>query len=568
MSGSQATSDTRANARPRWGMVIDLNRCVGCQTCTIACKHANDTPPEVQWRRVLDVEHGTFPDVQRLFLVTGCQHCAEPPCVPVCPTGATRQREDGLVTMNYDVCIGCAYCAVSCPYQARTIVHEARGYYGAGTTTLQEQATAHPERLGVAQKCTFCQGRIDDGLARGLVPGVDPLATPACSAACISQAIRFGDFNDPASEVSRLVRERPSVQLNAEVGTDPQIRYLYTTPAVPGRQARDDDDDGEERLSDPANPLVGALQRFWDWRAALNWMFGGVGTGLAIATGAGLWAGLLDAQRAPALYLASAALVATGLFFVFLKIGRQMRFWRAATRWQSSWMTRELYAAVVFFPAVLACLLAPGPAPFAVASLAAAAFLGCQAKILHRARGIPAWRAALVPWMIAATGLLEGWGALTISQTLMGVAAQQATSAQAAGAAAGGTAALAAAGIVLAALNALLWRGYLGAARAQGIGPLARQVLARFTPGLHAVGHAAPFALAAAAWAWPGAAGPLLALAGAAAIAGGAAWKFTLIVRAGFTQGFELPWVPQRGSGRRAAPARLEPGAAALRSGN
>ncbi|MSP96866.1 MAG: 4Fe-4S dicluster domain-containing protein, partial [Betaproteobacteria bacterium] len=166
----------------RWGMVIDLNRCVGCQTCTIACKQTNDTPPGVQWRRVIDIEQGKFPDVERLFLVTGCQHCAEPPCVPVCPTGATRQRADGLVTMNYDTCIGCGYCAVSCPYDARTIVHEAKGYYSDTTLTRQEQATAHPERIGVAQKCTFCQDRIETGMAQGLVPGVDPEATPACSA--------------------------------------------------------------------------------------------------------------------------------------------------------------------------------------------------------------------------------------------------------------------------------------------------------------------------------------------------------------------------------------------------
>ena len=125
---------------PRWGMVVDINRCVGCQTCTIACKHANDTPPGVQWRRVLDVERGAFPDVERLFLVTGCQHCAEPSCVPVCPTGATRQRADGLVTMDYDTCIGCGYCAVSCPYQARTIVHDAKFYYG-GPTRQEEQTT-------------------------------------------------------------------------------------------------------------------------------------------------------------------------------------------------------------------------------------------------------------------------------------------------------------------------------------------------------------------------------------------------------------------------------------------
>ncbi len=108
----------------RWGMVVDINRCVGCQTCTIACKHTNDTLPGVQWRSVLDVENGTFPDVQREFLVVGCQHCAKPPCVPVCPTGATLQREDGLVTMDYDLCIGCGYFAVACPDQARTIAHD------------------------------------------------------------------------------------------------------------------------------------------------------------------------------------------------------------------------------------------------------------------------------------------------------------------------------------------------------------------------------------------------------------------------------------------------------------
>jgi len=542
----------RSGAPARWGMVIDLNRCVGCQTCTIACKHANDTPPGVQWRRVLDVEQGTFPDVQRLFLVTGCQHCAEPPCVPVCPTGATRQREDGLVTMNYDVCIGCAYCAVSCPYQARTIVHERMGYYGA-RTTLQEDATAHPERIGVAQKCTFCQGRIDDGLARGLVPGVDPDATPACSAACISQAIHFGDFADPHSKVSQLVRDQPSVQLNAEVGTDPQIRYLYTTPAVPGRDTTADAD--EERLADPANPLVGALQTFWDWRAAMNWIFGGTGTGLAVVTGLVSWWGLLEASHAPLLYLLSAVLVATGLFFVFLKIGRQMRFWRAATRWQSSWMTRELYVALVFFPSVLACLLAPGPLPFALASASAAAFLACQAMILYRARGIPAWRVPLMPWMIFATGLLEGTGAFALAAGALDAAASAPMLPGAVGLMMVG----------LAVVNAMLWRGYIGTAREEGTPPLARRVLGALTPWLHGVGHAVPAGLGVLAGFIVAAAPLVLALAGAAAIAGGAAWKFTVIVRAAYTQGFALSRMPQRGSGRRAAPARLGAEAAQAR---
>jgi len=531
---------------PRWGMVIDLNRCVGCQTCTIACKHANDTLPGVQWRRVLDVEQGSFPNVERLFLVTGCQHCAEPPCVPVCPTGATRQREDGLVTMNYDVCIGCAYCAVSCPYNARTIAHEMKGYYGK-QRTKQEKATEHPERIGVAQKCTFCVERVDEGLAKGLKPGVDPHATPACAAACISQAIQFGDFNDPDSNVSQLTRERDYLQLNADVGTDPQIKYLYTTPAVPGRSVSDEDLD-DDRRADPANPLVGPRQTFWDWRAAMNWIFGGIGTGLALTGAAAMGLGALATEAGPSLFFVSAALVAIGLFCVFLKIGRQMRFWRAATRWQSSWMTRELYAALVFFPSVLASLVVPGPVPFAFAAVSAGVFLLCQAKILHRARGIPAWRVGLMPWMLGATALLEGAGALAVVVALLGAAWRSA-----------GWSALAAASLVVfAALNAGLWRAYVGGARANGIPPLSRRVLDAFTPKLHVIGHAAPAALAILALLLPAAASALLALAGIAAIAGGAAWKYTVIVRAAYMQGFDLRKMPQRGSGRLAAPRRMD----------
>ena len=103
----------------RWAMVADLERCVGCQTCTAACRHANATSPAVQWRKVLDIEAGSFPNVSRTFVPVGCQHCADPPCMHVCPTTATRQRADGIVTIDYDLCIGCAYCDVACPYQAR-----------------------------------------------------------------------------------------------------------------------------------------------------------------------------------------------------------------------------------------------------------------------------------------------------------------------------------------------------------------------------------------------------------------------------------------------------------------
>ncbi|MBT7956640.1 MAG: 4Fe-4S dicluster domain-containing protein, partial [Rhodospirillaceae bacterium] len=238
-----AVKNSALSSGKRWGMTVDINRCVGCQTCTIACKHANDTVPGVQWRKVLDVETGKFPNVQRMFMVVGCQHCAEPPCVPVCPTGATKQRDDGLVTMDYDRCIGCASCAVACPYQARTIVHKEEFYYG--EETVQEKAVAHKDRFGVAQKCTFCISRIDDGLAAGLDPGVDPEATPACAASCITQAIQFGDFNNPDSIVSRLVTERDYFQMHPELGTDPQIKYLCNSPAVPSRDPVDADNNDD-----------------------------------------------------------------------------------------------------------------------------------------------------------------------------------------------------------------------------------------------------------------------------------------------------------------------------------
>ena len=527
----------------RWGMVIDVNRCVGCQTCTIACKHWNDTLPDVQWRRVIDIEEGVFPDVQRQFLVTGCQHCAEPPCVPVCPTGATMQREDGLVTMDYEVCIGCGYCAVSCPYQARTIAHEISGYYE-DVITQQETRVFDPDRVGVAQKCTFCSDRVDAGLARGLTPGVDPDATPACSAACIAQAISFGDYNDPNSNVSTLVRDNPAFQMHEELGTDPQIKYLYTTPAVPGRGAevRQADD---ERLSDPANPLVGKLQPFWDWRAAMNWMFGGVGSGFVFW----LWLFSLPGGFSPELQaglnFAGGAVIAVGLFFVFLKIGRKLRFWRAIFRPQTSWMTRELYAVAVFGAAVLAGLVWQSPVVFAVAGLAALGFLACQAMILWRARGIPVWRHPLIPLLILATGLMEGLGLLVLAYVASGQAVTLPM--------------LTPLGAGLAMLNLILWQAYRRTAASQGIGTLSRRVLDRIDRILLPLGHGAPLALfLLAAFLDGGSATGAAILAGLLAIAGGAWWKFMVIARASHQQGFAMPMQPQRGSGARAAPPRMQ----------
>lgn len=210
----------------RWAMVADLRRCVGCQTCTAACKHANATPPGVQWRRVLDIEVGEYPDVQRAFVPMGCQHCDEPACLPVCPTTATRKRADGIVTIDYDLCIGCAYCTVACPYQARYKTPAGEFAYGRKPTE-NEELREDEERRSVATKCTFCVERIDAGLARGKQPGVDPEATPACVNACIAEALAFGDIEDPDSNVSRLLAANAHFRINEELGTGPGFFYLW-----------------------------------------------------------------------------------------------------------------------------------------------------------------------------------------------------------------------------------------------------------------------------------------------------------------------------------------------------
>jgi len=209
----------------RWVMVADLRRCVGCQTCTAACRHANATPPGVQWRRVLDMESGEYPNVHRAFVPVSCQHCAEPPCMDVCPTKATGQRLDGIVTIDYDLCIGCAYCAVACPYQARYKTQ--RPVYAYGTPMANETKRQDDARLAVATKCTFCVDRIDAGLAQGKRPGVDPEATPACVNACISKALSFGDLDDPASEVSELLARTEHFRMHEELGTGPGFYYLW-----------------------------------------------------------------------------------------------------------------------------------------------------------------------------------------------------------------------------------------------------------------------------------------------------------------------------------------------------
>jgi phenylacetyl-CoA:acceptor oxidoreductase 27-kDa subunit len=212
-----------------YGMVVDLFKCIACNTCAVACKMQNGTPKGVLWRRINQGEVGSYPQTKRMFASLSCMQCQNTPCVKVCPTGATYKRADGIVVVNYDKCIGCRYCIAACPYDARSFMGTIQNYFPEMGITPLESIGYTKFTAGTVSKCTFCSDKIDTGVKAGLTPGVDRDATPACVNACPTGALVFGDLDDSNSTVSRTVSDNSPLQLLQELGTKPSVYFIPAT---------------------------------------------------------------------------------------------------------------------------------------------------------------------------------------------------------------------------------------------------------------------------------------------------------------------------------------------------
>ena len=224
----------------RWGMVIDLDKCVGCQSCSVACKVENNVPhgsPQEHtkrtalfWHKVITISHGKYPAVSIDFIPMPCMHCDNAPCTTVCPAKATYRRDDGIVVQDFRRCIGCKYCIVACPYGVRNFNYQEQEEKEYHRPDLPPDRAARgpwpfPRRVhGVVEKCTFCFHRIDLGVKEHKKIGVD--VVPACVEACPTRARAFGDLDDPGSEVSRLLASREWFRLREVMGTEPKVFYL------------------------------------------------------------------------------------------------------------------------------------------------------------------------------------------------------------------------------------------------------------------------------------------------------------------------------------------------------
>jgi len=401
-----------------YGFVIDNRKCIGCHACTVACKAEHDVPLGVNRTWVKYIEKGAFPDTRRFFSVLRCNHCADAPCVTICPVTALYAREDGIVDFDPNRCIGCKACIQGCPYDALYI---------------------DPESL-TAAKCNFCAHRVEVGLE------------PPCAVVCPEHAIVAGDLDDPAAEISRLVRiEKVSVR-KPEKGTQPKVFYIDGDRAslVPGETAVESAyvfSQSREPGVAPARPAGGGdgvlSDEIWDRVKAVmgekavaarrvydtgqthedswGWKVSGYLWAKSVASGSLMLYPFLDAGVSAALALSLIFLAITGALLV-ADLKRPSRFLWVLTRPQwRSWLTRGSYILLAFGLIATAAAAAValdldrlrillGPPAVAVGAAAAVytAFLFWQSK------GRDLWQSPLLPLHLLVQAVLAGLSAMIV----------------------------------------------------------------------------------------------------------------------------------------------------------
>lgn len=224
--------------KPKWGMAIDLDKCTSCGSCVVACRTENNVPcagpderaegTSIFWMDMLPGK----PDadgLERESMPLPCMHCEDPPCVKVCPVGATYQTDEGITAQVWDRCIGCRYCMNACPYGRRYFNWGVPNWTDSYLSAINPDVATRPK--GVVEKCTFCHHRIRSAQEEAKFSG-EPLTDellqrlPACAETCPTQAITFGDLNDPESTVTALSRSPRTFRLLEHLGTKPKVFYL------------------------------------------------------------------------------------------------------------------------------------------------------------------------------------------------------------------------------------------------------------------------------------------------------------------------------------------------------
>ncbi|MBI2838746.1 MAG: polysulfide reductase NrfD [Acidobacteria bacterium] len=390
----------------RYAFVVDNHRCIGCHACSVACKTENHVPLGVFRTWVKYVEKGRFPNTRRHFQVTRCNHCAEPPCVAICPVAAVSQRRDGIVDFNSARCIGCKACMQACPYDAIYI---------------------DPERH-TAAKCNFCVHRTDLGLA------------PTCVAACPARAIIAGDLDDPQSEISRIIgRGQVSVR-KAEQGTRPMLFYVGAeqTAIIPGASRND----RAYMWSEPNHALDGGHEtraglptggrtvydveheRPWGWQIPTYFWTKSISAGIFAVPALACAAGLPAPAALGGLLLSGLALLfmAATLALLLGDLSRRERFLRVLRRprWQS-WVSRGAFLLVAYVcmtaafgiahlvhaPRLATLLLLPTAITGGLAAVYTAFLLGqCEGRDL--------WQAPLLPLHLIVQAAIAGTAVLAV----------------------------------------------------------------------------------------------------------------------------------------------------------